>query len=203
MTATEMTQVGIYLYWLPLGAGGHFVRFNGRVYEWIKAHREHRRPAALYHTALEVIVPEGRFVIENAWPIPDGHSATRGVSVEGPVWSRTLGRLRVFRYEVRRWRDGTIADVAEAVGGPRRVSHDPDKADTILDLVEQVPVHLWGRDELRLGEMWNSNSVVSWLLTKVGLLTAEMRPPGGGRAPGWTTGIAVARRELAGRGKAA
>ena len=27
------------LYWLPLGAGGHFVRFNGRVYE---ARRESR-----------------------------------------------------------------------------------------------------------------------------------------------------------------
>jgi hypothetical protein len=27
---------GIDLYWLPLGAGGNFVRLNGRVYEAIK-----------------------------------------------------------------------------------------------------------------------------------------------------------------------
>jgi len=32
---------------------------------------KHRRPLDLYHCALEVRVPEGRFVIENAWPIPD------------------------------------------------------------------------------------------------------------------------------------
>jgi hypothetical protein len=24
---------GVDLYWLPLGAGGHFVRLNGRIYE--------------------------------------------------------------------------------------------------------------------------------------------------------------------------
>ena len=32
------------LYWLPLGAGGHFVRWNGRVYERWAAWREHRPP---------------------------------------------------------------------------------------------------------------------------------------------------------------
>jgi len=35
---------GIDLYWLPLGAGGNFVRLNGRVYEAIKA-RLDRRPS--------------------------------------------------------------------------------------------------------------------------------------------------------------
>lgn len=27
------------LYWLPLGAGGHFVKLNGRAYEAVKARR--------------------------------------------------------------------------------------------------------------------------------------------------------------------
>jgi hypothetical protein len=43
---------GIELYWLPLGAGGWFVRLNGRIWEAIHALLEHRRPLDLYHTAL-------------------------------------------------------------------------------------------------------------------------------------------------------
>jgi hypothetical protein len=40
---------GVDLYWLPLGAGGHSVRLNGRVYEAVAA-RLARRPACdLYH----------------------------------------------------------------------------------------------------------------------------------------------------------
>ena len=86
------------------GAGGHFVRLNGRVYEAIHARLEHRQPLDLYHTALEVTVPEGRFVIENCWPVSDASGATRGVTVQEPVGSRLLGRYRPFRYEIRCWR---------------------------------------------------------------------------------------------------
>jgi hypothetical protein len=111
-------MASIELWWLPLGAGGRFVRLNGRVYEAVRALLERRRPLDLYHCALEVRVPEGRFVIENAWPIPDAEGPSRGVVVEGPVASRRMGRLRVFRYEVRRWRDGVIADAGEAVASP-------------------------------------------------------------------------------------
>ena len=54
---------GIDLYWIPLGAGGNgYVRLNGRVYEAIKARLERRRSFDLYHTALEVRVPDGRFI---------------------------------------------------------------------------------------------------------------------------------------------
>ena len=42
------------LYWLPLGAGGWFVRANGRVYEKWSAWREHRAPLDLYHSGLMV-----------------------------------------------------------------------------------------------------------------------------------------------------
>src|SRR5688572_15578610 len=105
-----MTCPGVVLYWLPLGAGGHFVAFNGRIYEAIAARREHRPTFELYHTALVVTVPTASFVVENAWPIPDQHGEERGVMVEGAVWSHRLARSRLFRYELRCWRDGVIAD---------------------------------------------------------------------------------------------
>ena len=113
----------IDLYWLPLGAGGHFVRLNGRMYEALAALRERRTRCALYHSALEVHVPDGsRFVVEQApaWR----QSGERGVVAEGAVGSRAAGRFRLFRYEVRRWRDGVIPDLAEAVESPRRLSDD-------------------------------------------------------------------------------
>ena len=184
----------IDLYWLPLGAGGHFVRFNGRVYETIHARLEHRQPLDLYHTALEVTVPEGRFVIENCWSIPDPCGAARGVTVEGPVGSRRLGHFRTFRYEIRCWSEGVIADIREAVASPQRIGNSEERARRLLDLVGTVPPLRWGRDELAIGEMWNSNSVISWLLTKSGVPAEEIQPPSGGRAPGWETGIRLARR---------
>jgi hypothetical protein len=42
--------------------------------------------------------------------------------------------------------------------------------------------------------MWNSNSIVAWLLTSVGIDADRIPPPAGGRAPGWAAGITVARR---------
>src|SRR5438309_901334 len=109
------------LYWIPLGAGGWFVKRNGRLYEAAIALRERRRPLDLYHRALEVVVPEGRFVIEQT-PVPRGTGADRGVVAAGPVGTRMAGALRMFRYELRRWRDGTVPDIAEAVESPRRVT---------------------------------------------------------------------------------
>ncbi len=150
----------------------------------------------LYHTALEVTLPEGRFVIENCWPIPNAEGPARGVTVEGPVWSPHLGRLSMFRYEVRRWVDGYIADAAEAVDSPQCVSRDQAEARRVLELTHSVPAHVWGRDLLGSGDMWNSNSVIAWLLASGGLAVAEMEPPPNGRAPGWETGIAIAKKSF-------
>lgn len=123
----EATPAGIDLYWIPLGAGGSgFVRLNGRIYEAIKARLERRRPLAIYHTALQVHVSDGRFVVETMWPSPDSNTASRGVVLEGAVGSRLLARLLTFRYEVRRWHNGVLPDADEAVGGPQRVSDDAD-----------------------------------------------------------------------------
>ena len=99
-----------------------------------------------------------------------------------------------FRYEVRRWRNGVIPDVAEAVESPQRLSDDLLQARRLLDLVPSVPTPVWGRDEFGTGEMWNSNSVISWLIARSGIAAESIPLPAGGRAPGWEAGIAVARR---------
>jgi hypothetical protein len=185
---------GVDLYWLPLGAGGRFVRLNGLVFEAVVAGLERRTPSDLYHSALVVRARSGRFVIEQA-PIRDDHGATRGVVAEGAVGSRLVGRFRLFRYEVRRWRGGVIPDVAEAVASPQLLTDDPRQAERLLDLVPHVPTPVWGRDELDAGEMWNSNSLISWLLVRGGFDLETIRPPAGGRAPGWDAGLVVARRQ--------
>jgi len=189
--------VGVDLYWLPLGAGGHFVRFNGRVYEWLAARRGRRPPAALYHSALVVEAPEGRFVIEST-PIRAADGPERGVVAEGAVGSRWAGWLRIFRYELRFWRDGVIPDIAEAVDSPRHLTSDPGRARALLALAREVPTPVWGRDELHAGEMWNSNSFTAWLIACSGLEVDDTEPPRGGRAPGWDAGLVVARRRAEG-----
>jgi hypothetical protein len=180
------------LYWLPLGAGGHFVRLNGRIYEAVAARLERRTPCDLYHSALQVEVPDGRFVVEQT-PVPDLSGNERGVAAEGAVGTRLLRRFRIFRYEIRLWRGGHIPDVAEAVDSPRRLSSDENRARTVLDAVARVPTPVWGRDELGTGEMWNSNSVIAWVLARSGIDVERIRPPAGGRAPGWHAGLVIAR----------
>jgi hypothetical protein len=181
------------LYWIPLGAGGHSVRFNGRVFEAIEATRRHRRPRDLYHAALVVGLDGDRYTIEVA-PSPDADGTSRGVVGTGAVGSRYAGWLRIFRYEVRCWRGGSIPDLGDAVGGTCRLSSDPQIALRLIDAAESVPTPVWGRDELRAGEMWNSNSVAAWLIARAGLPTSLLRPPLRGRAPGWSAGLEVARR---------
>ena len=191
---SDLHAEGVDLYWLPLGAGGYFVRMNGLAYEAVMAFRERRSRFDLYHSALVVHVPEGRFVIETAWPIPDDEPASRGVAREGPVFSRRIARFRVCRYEVRRWRDGVIPDIADAVASPQRLTADRERAHRVLELVDSVPALVWGRDELGTGDMWNSNSVVAWLLARRDLGAEAIRPPVRGRAPGWRAGLVTARR---------
>ena len=166
---------GIDLYWLPLGAGGRSVRLNGQLFEAVAASVGRRDRRDLYHSALQVRLPEGRYVIEQAPAWRDGDE--RGVVAEGSVGARPAGRLRLLRYEVRRWRDGVIPDLAEAVESPRRLSDDPDCARRLLELVPEAPTPVWGRDELGAGEMWNSNSLISWLIVRSGLAVQSIHPP--------------------------
>jgi len=190
----EPARAAVDLYWLPLGAGGRSVRMNGRIFEAVAARLAHRTACDLYHAAIVIDLPDrGRFVIEQA-PVPDARGAERGVVIEGPVGARWAARARIFRYEVRRWHDGVIPDIGEAVESPRRLTTDPRVARRLWESVSDLPAPVWGRDELHTGEMWNSNSVVSWLLTRSGVDAAAIALPAGGRAPGWDAGIVAARR---------
>ena len=186
-------MAAVDLFWIPLGAGGHSVRFNGRVFEAVAAVRAHRVRCDLYHSALVAELGGRRHTIELA-PSPDENGAARGVVATGPVGSRRLGWTRLFRYEVRCWRDGVIPDLAYAAETVR-VTADPVLVGEILRLPREAPTPVWGRDELGTGEMWNSNSVVAWVLSAAGAPVERVRPPAGGRAPGWDAGLAVAARQ--------
>ena len=78
------------------------------------------------------------------------------------------------------------------VEGQVRLSTDVVRASAVLDLVRRVPTPVWGRDELGTGEMWNSNSVIAWLVAATGERVSG--PPVGGRAPGWAAGLVLADR---------
>lgn len=183
------------LYWLPLGSGNRVVQTCGRVYERFAARRARREPADLYHSALEVHVPGGRFIVEQT-PVQPRRGESRGVVAQGPVGLRWAGVLRVFRYELRCWPDGVIPDIAACVGGPQLLATDPATAHAVLAWAPRVPTPVWGRDELRTGEMWNSNSIVAWLVTRAGVDVDRLHPPPRGRAPGWNAGVIVARRAM-------
>lgn len=183
----------VTLYWIPLGAGGHVVRRNGLVYEGLAARRGHRAPQQLLHAALEVRLGADRYTVEMGPPW-NVRRSDRGVVQTGPVGLRWLGRWPLFRYEVRRWRDGVIPDVDEAVAADL-VSAHRERAQQVLDLVPRVPRLTWGRDELHTGDMWNSNSLTAWLLDRSGHHMPGIGPPAGARAPGWDAGLALAQRQ--------
>jgi hypothetical protein len=163
------------------------------VYEALKARRERRSPLDLYHAALELRVAGSRFVVEMTPSWGTSHSA-KGTVASGPVGLRLLGHSRLFRYEVHCWRDGVIPDRAFAVGGPHLLTRDERVARRILELAPSFPTGVWGRDEFGTGDMWNSNSLVAWLLSRAGIPAGDLTPPPNGRAPGWTAGLALAAR---------
>ena len=74
------------------------------------------------------------------------------------------------------------------------MSADAGRVRRLLDLVPDFPTLTWGRDELRTGDMWNSNSLIAWLLATSGHDTDLIEPPPNGRAPGWAAGLELAAR---------
>lgn len=186
-----MTADHVDLLWLPVGAGGHVVVHTSRWWEVLRAHRERRHPSALFHAALDLSVDGTPYVIEMtpAWSGPRG---VRGVVASGPVGTRWLGAWRLFRYEVRCWANGTIPDRDLAVGPVQRFALVGGEADALLRRVPEVPTLVWGRDAYGIGDMWNSNSLVAWLLETSGIDAVHLGPPDGGSAPGWASGIAAA-----------
>lgn len=184
-------EAWVVMWWLPVGAGGHVVRHTSRWWEQLVAFRARRAPQQLFHGALEVVSGGHRYIIEMApqWAGPKGKD--RGVVVTGPVGLRVLGRSKFFRYEVRCWRNGTLPDREWAVGGPVTVADDEESARTILRHIREVPALTWGRQVKPSRDMWNSISLVSWLLAVSQVPIADLSPPAGGRAPGWAAGLAL------------
>jgi hypothetical protein len=182
-------MAGVDLYWSPLGASGHFVRLNGRVYEALTA-RLQRRPARdLYHSALQVELPEGAFVIEQA-PVTTGADGARCCRRGRPS---ALAGQADFGSSATRSGSGAVATYRTS---PRpstapRASATRSNWRHLLELVPRVPASVWGRDELGTGEMWNWNSVIAWVIACSGIDVQSIQPPQGGRAPGWRAGVAV------------
>lgn len=171
------------------------MRWSGRSYEALCALRQRRPAADLFHSALEVRTSSGAWAVEMTpvWSY-GGDRARRDVLAEGAVGAAWAGRSRWFRYEVHAWLSGEIGDRAFAVGGPIALTGPADAGSRLLAALASVPTPVWGRDELRTGEMWNSNSVTSWALVRSGVDLRCVQPPGGGRAPGWRAGLVVAGR---------
>lgn len=76
MRQPESTSID--LFWLPLSAGGHLVRLNGRVFEALSALRQRRPRCDLYHTALEIRVRDERFTVDL------GHAAPARGGADAP-----------------------------------------------------------------------------------------------------------------------
>ncbi|MFE6235052.1 hypothetical protein [Cellulosimicrobium sp. NPDC057862] len=182
----------VELLWLPVGAGGRVVRRTSAWWERACALAERRRPRPLFHAALDARLGGVPYTVEMT-PAWGAAPTDRGVVATGPVGARPLGRSRWFRYEVRCWPHGVIPDRAHAVGPPVVVASGTAAVARLLDAVPAVPALTWGRRPPGARAMWNSNSLVAWLLARAGLPT-DHEPPGGGRAPGWTAGVDVAHR---------
>jgi hypothetical protein len=183
----------VNLYWVPLGARQRTLSVSGKVFEAISALVQGRSRCDLYHSALEIVLPDGRYVIELN-PVPDLHGSQRGVVGEGPVGSRWGGRVRQLGYEIRCSPGGVISGAGSARSAPVQMTADTASAQRIVNMDPPGPPLVWGRDEIHAGDMWNSNSVVSWLLDCSGIDVEGVEAPPGGRAPGWQASLAAARR---------
>lgn len=192
VASPSMTGHHVDLWWIPVGAGGHVVVHTSRWWESLRARRAHRRPRPLFHAALKVADGPDEYVVEMtpAWGQTRG---PRGVVAQGPVGIAWFGASRFFRYEIRCWRDGTIPDLEWAVGPPHRFPLAAEDVGALIGRIPRAPQLTWGRDVFGIGDMWNSNSLISWLLQSAGIDAAALAPPERGDAPGWRSGIVAAR----------
>ncbi|MCC7365788.1 MAG: hypothetical protein IT303_15595 [Dehalococcoidia bacterium] len=179
---------------MPVGAGTpRLQQLSLRGWEAFEAWRTRRTRAVLYHCALKLRPGEGeQFTLELAPAfIRDGVAPL----ASGPVGLRFAGRWRLFRYELKCLPVDRLPDEQWAVDSPIAVSDDPAVARQLIALAPTVPTHTWGRRVRGTHEMWTSDSVVPWLLTRAGIATAGLGPLPGGRAPGWQAGLDLAHRQ--------
>lgn len=175
--------------WLRVGAGGRVVIRTSGWWERYRAWRERRAPRVLFHAVLDVFDGDSRSVIEMT-PVWGRAPLSRGVVATGPVGARFLGRSRWFRYEVRSRAVDSTHESREAARWRLPVSRT--SAEAVLRIAKETPCFTWGRDVFRIGDLWTSNSVVSWLLQSAGVDASRVRPPDDGVAPGWESGIVAA-----------
>jgi hypothetical protein len=98
--------VALDLYWIPLGAGAYVVRASGRTYECFFAFVQHGSPRDLYHSALVAAVDGASVVIEMTLYPTLGSGWSEESLLRALLGRRHAGRLRLFRYEIRRWQLG-------------------------------------------------------------------------------------------------
>ena len=190
----EHPRDGVELYWIPLGvgAGGALVRWSGRIYEALVATMRRRPRQDLYHSRAGGPPRRGHHGDRDGACVADPRRARRGrrgrrrEPAARPVAAVPLrGALLARRVDPRRRRRSRRTGAGE-----RR----PATGRGLVARVASFPTCTWGRDELGAGDMWNSNSLASWLLAGAGVDLTSIGPPAGGRAPGWDAGIAVAAR---------
>jgi len=144
----------------------------------------------LLHSALKLGTGEGETITVELTPEFIGGPAPPVVT--GPVGIGWAGRFRLFRYQLRCLEVEALPDEDWAVAEPILLSREPGAARRILELAPSIPRYTWGRRVAGTGEMWTSDSVISWLLVRAGIDPGPAAPPAGGRAPGWFAGIAIA-----------
>jgi hypothetical protein len=178
------------LYWIPVASGTRlpFQRWSLALYEAVAALLARRPRGQLYHAALKITVDGVTRTLEMA---PEGQGRGQAPLVSGPVGDPRAARFRIFRYGLHCLEAASLPDEQYAVA-VLNLSGDCDTARRVLDLAPRVPGYTWGRRAPGTREMWTSDSVTSWLLTRAGLETASLRVPASGRAPGWQAGIEVA-----------
>lgn len=188
----RMTRPGVYLYWVPVGAGtSELQRASLRLWEAIEAARARRPRMILLHSALKLVFEGGE--TSTLELTPEFIRAPVPALAGGPVGSRLAGRLRLFRYQLLCLPVTALPDEEWAIASPVVLSEDARAATRILELAPTIPRHTWGRRAPGTREMWTSDSVVSWLLVRAGIDLSGVAPPAGGRAPGWYAGLDLAR----------
>ena len=186
MTAepTAVTAAAVELYWIPLGAGGHCVRFNGRIFEALDAAR--RAPSALRPLPRGARRPARRPALHDRARRRRRTPTRRAAASSAPAPSAaaTSAGCACFATRFAAGEADRSPTWTTRSAGRCRLTTDPGVARRLLDLVAAVPRPVWGRDELDAGEMWNSNSVIAWLVATAGLPADELEPAAAGQGAG-------------------
>jgi hypothetical protein len=189
-----VTDPAVTQYWIPVAAGTRlpFQRWSLAVYEALAALAGRRQRCTLLHAALKLRLAGETLTLELT-PVP----RRPGVAplMTGAVGAGFAGRLRTFRYQLVALRAESLPDEQWAVS---RVDLEAGErtARSILEFAPRAPAHTWGRRVPGTTEMWTSNSVTSWLLTRAGIDVSVLAVPAGGRAPGWRAGIELGLEDV-------